>query len=529
MIETYSVLRFPPPTPDPSSLRLKRSEDDDIVPTRPRQGNPAETRRMRGDQSGSLPRWHRRSKWVGRIRRTALETRIVRLHTTPANFPYLAHAEAVHSTFQLRVNCPCKDQSITSNTQAFASSAARSVGIGLEPCLIRSPLLSEDGSTFGLSWRFVFPLSLPPSVTHSLQRARPALSAMSTKPRRTLAGPIFRVRTGCLTCRGRKKKCDETKPRCRGCERNRLECRWPPTSSSQATAAASSSQATQSGSTSRSPREVGNSPESTRQDDVQPTAPSPSGSTVASQSPQHLPDRSINFSFASHIQSSESPSAATTDSSPSPATQIVTTDQSGGIIIPPQTPEEHTTTAIGLQDPSAFSVFNTEDPDDGETADQMVHSPVQPMSIFRDHHVPRSMNLLAGNQDSNSLELLSHYLSATSLSMANGSTADNPFTAQLIPLAFSSDLVLQLLLTQSAVHRAAKSLVPTDHIATKYYNQSLRLFQQNISTYMGGQHGEETLILGIGALILCLVEVCRTITLAIEFTVILIPLVDCQR
>ncbi|KAI8270442.1 Zinc finger protein 1 [Colletotrichum sp. SAR11_239] len=35
----------------------------------------------------------------------------------------------------------------------------------------------------------------------------------SSKPRRTLAGPIFRVRTGCLTCRGRKKKCDETKPR----------------------------------------------------------------------------------------------------------------------------------------------------------------------------------------------------------------------------------------------------------------------------------------------------------------------------
>ncbi|KAK1486752.1 hypothetical protein CCUS01_15082 [Colletotrichum cuscutae] len=332
---------------------------------------------------------------------------------------------------------------------------------------------------------------------------------MSAKPRRTLAGPIFRVRTGCLTCRGRKKKCDETKPRCRGCERNRLECRWPPTSSSQAAAAASSSQATQSGGASRSPREVGNSPESTRQDDLQPTAPSPAGSTVASQSPQHLPDRSVNFSFASHIQSSESPSAATTDSSSSPATQIVTTDQNGAIIVPPQTPEEHTTTAIGLEDPSAFSVFNTEDPDDGEATDQMVHSPVQPMSIFRDHHVPRSMNLLAGNQDSNSLELLSHYLSATSLSMANGSTADNPFTAQLIPLAFSSDLVLQLLLTQSAVHRAAKSLVPTDHIATKYYNQSLRLFQQNISTYMGGQHGEETLILGIGALILCLVETAK--------------------
>ncbi|OHF00698.1 hypothetical protein CORC01_04015 [Colletotrichum orchidophilum] len=330
---------------------------------------------------------------------------------------------------------------------------------------------------------------------------------MSTKPRRTLAGPIFRVRTGCLTCRGRKKKCDETKPRCRGCERNRLECRWPPTSSSQA----ASSQASQSGGTSRSPRETANSPETARQDDGQPVShsiASPSGSTAAPPSPQHLPDRSLSFSFASQPASSESPSAATTDSSPSPATQLITTDPSG-IIVTSQIPEENTAASIGLQDSSIFAVFNPDDPDDDESTGQMVSSPLQPTSIFRDHHVPRSMNLLAGHQDSNSLELLSHYLSSTSLSMANGSTADNPFTAQLIPLAFSSDLVLQLLLTQSAVHRAAKSLVPTDQIATKYYNQSLRLFQQNISTYMGGQHGEETLILGIGALILCLVETAK--------------------
>ncbi|OJJ43178.1 hypothetical protein ASPZODRAFT_1231259 [Penicilliopsis zonata CBS 506.65] len=36
-----------------------------------------------------------------------------------------------------------------------------------------------------------------------------------------------RTRTGCLTCRARKIKCDETPGRCANCTRVMLECRWP--------------------------------------------------------------------------------------------------------------------------------------------------------------------------------------------------------------------------------------------------------------------------------------------------------------
>lgn len=36
----------------------------------------------------------------------------------------------------------------------------------------------------------------------------------------------MRCRTGCLTCRRRKKKCDESQPSCAGCRRNNLECEW---------------------------------------------------------------------------------------------------------------------------------------------------------------------------------------------------------------------------------------------------------------------------------------------------------------
>jgi hypothetical protein len=40
-----------------------------------------------------------------------------------------------------------------------------------------------------------------------------------------------RTRTGCLTCRTRRKKCDEMKPSCLACRRNYLSCKWPETNS----------------------------------------------------------------------------------------------------------------------------------------------------------------------------------------------------------------------------------------------------------------------------------------------------------
>lgn len=36
-----------------------------------------------------------------------------------------------------------------------------------------------------------------------------------------------RTATGCLTCRLRRKKCEEQKPVCTGCDRNHLICAWP--------------------------------------------------------------------------------------------------------------------------------------------------------------------------------------------------------------------------------------------------------------------------------------------------------------
>ncbi|RYF46427.1 MAG: Zn(II)2Cys6 transcription factor, partial [Cytophagaceae bacterium] len=39
-------------------------------------------------------------------------------------------------------------------------------------------------------------------------------------------GKPKRTRTGCLTCRERHLKCDETKPTCNNCAKSQRECNW---------------------------------------------------------------------------------------------------------------------------------------------------------------------------------------------------------------------------------------------------------------------------------------------------------------
>jgi hypothetical protein len=121
--------------------------------------------------------------------------------------------------------------------------------------------------------------------------------------------------------------------------------------------------------------------------------------------------------------------------------------------------------------------------------------------------MPMSMLPEQGHQ---SYELLSYYLSRTANSMGNGSTDVNPFIAKLIPLAFSKPLVLQLILAQSAAHRQASAeRHPSDEIAQRYYTDSLRMFRNVVDEYVSG-NAENTLVLTVGSLIMCLTEVSTT-------------------
>ena len=53
------------------------------------------------------------------------------------------------------------------------------------------------------------------------QRTDPGANRQRTRTQST------RVKSGCLTCRGRRKKCDETRPRCLNCARWHVCCTWP--------------------------------------------------------------------------------------------------------------------------------------------------------------------------------------------------------------------------------------------------------------------------------------------------------------
>lgn len=70
-----------------------------------------------------------------------------------------------------------------------------------------------------------FALAVPIASTSSLspdaaERTAAAEGGGAKAARKT------RTRNGCLTCRARKKRCDEQRPRCDGCSRLALECNW---------------------------------------------------------------------------------------------------------------------------------------------------------------------------------------------------------------------------------------------------------------------------------------------------------------
>lgn len=119
--------------------------------------------------------------------------------------------------------------------------------------------------------------------------------------------------------------------------------------------------------------------------------------------------------------------------------------------------------------------------------------------------MPRSLSMLPGYSPE-SYQLLSHYLATTADCMANGSTPVNPFLVQIVPLAFTSDLLLQLVLTQSAAHRAFRCRNDSDEVAQSHYTKALQLFRKGVTDFIDGKESNP-LMLTVGALLMCFTEV----------------------
>lgn len=330
--------------------------------------------------------------------------------------------------------------------------------------------------------------------------------------------PIVRVRTGCLRCRARKKKCDERKPTCRACERNEFQCEWPTNvtqtirrpsirieprepnqhevvhkdldsgfgqegrgiysgPSYEQTAGGLDGAVLDGGFTSRSPI--------LEHDDTLNFMPSPVPASLASSHPSSRSSSSAHQSDYSHMHDDSSNNGLQSES---PPVQFTAED---GTHFQGQNEEQGNNHSAAGRD-ADMVILPWEASDDRDNMRQ---------SLL----LPRTMSLLP-DYGHDAFELLSHYIAKTAESMANGFSPSNPFLSQLIPLAFSSDIVFRLILSQSAAHRALLQQAQIDEFADRHYSKSVKLFRKRIDNHIGGKE-TNPLMLAVGALIMCFTEV----------------------
>lgn len=275
---------------------------------------------------------------------------------------------------------------------------------------------------------------------------------------------ITRVRTGCLTCRARKKKCEEQRPICRGCERNGFKCEWPRVSPSPC----------------RSPSAL------TADNAGEVTGKAPH--ILSPQSESHDPRQAGQ---ASPTEPQEDPHPFSTPSPPSSETSLIVFDSGSP------------TCDGAVSDSVEFFLpkFSPRRPHAGsfDGKGPMFALPAT-LSVFGNGRVWE----LCGEEG---YHLLGHYLTKTSFAMAGGFQRENPFLAQLMPIAMSSDLIMHLILTISAVHKAIIQPTELALSAQTYYRDALTMFRGSIDQYI--HHGNSTIVaLGLGCLMLCFTEVC---------------------
>ncbi|KAM0549527.1 hypothetical protein ACHAPJ_009343 [Fusarium lateritium] len=302
--------------------------------------------------------------------------------------------------------------------------------------------------------------------------------------------PILRVKTGCFTCRNRKKKCDESRPICAACLRNKLPCKWPtthdqflPTHDSNDTIEVAQS---------------GQSPE--RDSQQASSSPSEPGIDLENDATSIGSPPSERRDSRGQAPQRSSPPVITTDGAAAIAECLENAMQDvPEIEVGPDeaVEDEVEATSSALATLSQFN-FN------------------QAASNTHLSSVPCVPSILPG-LDAQSFELMSHYLGRTALSMGNGSTTENPFIVQLIPLSFANPVVLELILSQSASHRAVlDGQDRTNAIAQTYYTKSIRQFRNAVNDYLAGNESSP-LWITIGALIMCFTETAKGDTNGVVF------------
>ncbi|CAG7933617.1 unnamed protein product [Penicillium olsonii] len=244
--------------------------------------------------------------------------------------------------------------------------------------------------------------------------------------------PSSRARTGCLTCRSRKKKCDERKPVCTACDSKSLRCEWQ----------------------------------------------------------QHIKWKPPLVPFV-HAPVFSSYFDTSSSETPKPHSQ----KQDGRIF--------HINDLLGSS--PDYQVF--------QSTSNMPYCHPSP-SCPPPRMVQPSLLPQMKNGDSN---LLNHYLQRTASCMDNGATTSNPFLVQLVPIAMSSEFIMQLILAQSCAHRAIKQsdIVGTD-VAVQY-NKAVCALRLAVDKFVTQTGHVDPLILTVGILVMCFTETTRGDTTGVIF------------
>lgn len=283
-------------------------------------------------------------------------------------------------------------------------------------------------------------LSVAPRQAPSLFPDSASFLPKCDMPDRQRTTRIVRVRTGCWTCRRRKKKCDETRPICSGCLRNDLGCSWP--------------------------------------------ASIPGRRNSATENDVDV-DRVIEDERRSSLGE---------------------VDDLDGMRMPVSPASRNSSvSSIGGQSAITEKCHGDAIQEDIERGTALASGDNYLTTTPFGNLVPRTMSMLPG-YDADSYQLLSHYLSTTADCMANGSTPINPFLVQIVPLAFSSDLLLQLVITQSAAHRAFRRRDESDAVAHSHYSKAIQLFRHGVTEFIEGKEPNPLMLL-VGALLMCFTEV----------------------
>ncbi|KAH8892821.1 hypothetical protein GQ53DRAFT_745851 [Thozetella sp. PMI_491] len=126
------------------------------------------------------------------------------------------------------------------------------------------------------------------------------------------------------------------------------------------------------------------------------------------------------------------------------------------------------------------------------------------------HLIPRSLDpqMIMGNsllRQPGALRLFHHYLDRTNRALAICQDTKNPYLAELVPMAMSSQLILNGILACSGIHYSVLSGLPADESTWFHYGQAVQGAKYGLTKLMDGQTSMLVPLLTT-AIILCMAE-----------------------